>query len=317
MAQVSVVMPMRNAEPFVTEALMSILREREIDLEVIVIDDGSTDGSRDRVAAVGDPRIRVLDGPCQGISAGLNLGFSQARGDIVMRCDADDIYPPDRIARQVRWLADHPGHGAVCGGFCTMDIQGRQVSEMGTEGNETVEIDEELRRGVTRTSLCTYAIRREVVQRVGEFRRYFETSEDIDYLLRLGEACRVAFVPHNTYHYRLHQSSVTHSQASTRRAFFDEMARAFQVERLRDGADALQKGNPPAPPEASDVHGRSADAHVQAMLLGQAWRVAGEGRRGHAIRLAARAVALGPGLFAAWRALGVLTVQALLRAGRR
>lgn len=315
--RVSVIMPMRNAEAFVQDALASVLAERAIALEVVVIDDGSTDDSRARALAVGDPRVRLLDGPRQGISAALNLGLEQARGEILMRCDADDLYPPDRIARQVAWLDAHPGHGAICGAFSTMDMAGRPLARLGVSDREEPEdIDAELRQGVTRTSLCTFAIRRDHAERVGGFRGYFETSEDIDYLLRLGEHGRVAYIPHNTYHYRLHQSSVTHSQANTRRAFFEDMARQFQAQRLRDGADALQRGEPPAPPPATDVHHQSATRHVQGMLLGQAWREAGQGRRMQAVRLAARAVAHGPGLFAAWRALAVLVIQGVLRFGR-
>ncbi len=69
---VSVVMPMRNAAPFVEGALRSVLAEDQIKLEVVVVNDGSTDGSADVVRSLNDPRIVLIDGPCAGIAACLN-----------------------------------------------------------------------------------------------------------------------------------------------------------------------------------------------------------------------------------------------------
>src|ERR1017187_2191864 len=93
MPLVSIVVPMRNAQDYISETLTAILRERQTPLEVIVVNDGSNDASLDRVAAIGDARIRIFEGPCHGISACLNAGLAKVRGSIVMRCDADDIFP--------------------------------------------------------------------------------------------------------------------------------------------------------------------------------------------------------------------------------
>ena len=75
----TLLMPMRNARPFVAAALRSVLSQEGVDLEVVVIDDGSTDGSADAVRALGDPRVRIIDGPRQGISAAMNAGIAAAR----------------------------------------------------------------------------------------------------------------------------------------------------------------------------------------------------------------------------------------------
>ena len=98
---VTVIMPMRNAAPYVKEAISSILQCHTINIELLVIDDGSTDNSREIVTAMPDRRIRLLNGPRNGISNCLNVGIKEARGDYIMRCDADDRYPAGRIESQI------------------------------------------------------------------------------------------------------------------------------------------------------------------------------------------------------------------------
>lgn len=309
---VSVVMPMRNAEPYVLAALASVLAEQRVPIEVIVVDDGSTDRSRHLVASLTDSRIRLLSGPQRGIAACLNVGFQGALGRILMRCDADDLYPMHRISEQSDWLEAHPQHGAVCGPFGTIDKRGRLVSALGAGRDLAEDVDAELRAGITRTSLCTFAIRREVFGSAGLFREYFETSEDIDFLLRLGEVCRVGYVSRIRYLYRLHQSSITHVQATARREFFDHMARHFQVQRREQEADDLQRGHPAMPPELPTHESQSASRHVQGILVGQAWRALQEGARVPALRFMARAVGVSPTNAQAWRSLLVLAWRSLL-----
>ena len=312
--QVSVIMPMRNASAFVEEALASVIQERQIALEVIVIDDGSTDNSRQLVEAAQDPRVRILDGPQRGVAACLNLGVSNARGSIIMRCDADDIYPADRISQQAIWLQQFPQHDAVCGGYQSIDVKGQAVALLGVAGvRQTEDIEAELRTGVTRTSLCTFAMRTSAVVRTGGFREFFETSSDIDFQLRLGEVCRIGFVPRVTYLYRLHDSSITHSQARLRREFFEVTARKFQLQRLQRGSDDLQDGYPPLPPDAAGAAPSAASQQIQGMLIGQAWRHFQAGHHRQAISTAWRAVRTRPSNLASWQALSIL----ILRSARR
>ena len=108
---VSVVMPARNAAAFLREAIDSILTQTWRELELIVVDDGSTDDTRAIAEELGaaDGRLRVISpGGSQnaksGLVAALNRGFSEARGDLVARMDADDLAYPDRIAQQVAYL---------------------------------------------------------------------------------------------------------------------------------------------------------------------------------------------------------------------
>lgn len=110
---VSVVMPVFNAERFVGEAIRSILEQTFRDFELIIIDDGSTDGSEAAIRTFTDPRIRYHHQTNQGIARALNTGISMARAPLIARQDADDISLPRRLERQVAFMAEHPDIGLL------------------------------------------------------------------------------------------------------------------------------------------------------------------------------------------------------------
>jgi GT2 family glycosyltransferase len=307
MALVSVLTPMRNAEPFIRAALTSILAQEGVELEVVAIDDGSTDHSAAVVQEVGDPRVRLLPGPCRGISAALNAALAAARGDYVARCDADDLYPPGRLAGQVGWLEEHPEFGAICGRFSTLTPHGGPVADLGSAG-AAEEITGELRRGVVRTHLCTFTVRTSLLRQVGGYRPYFVTGEDLDLQLRLGEAGRVWYVPLSCYSYRLHDLSVTHREGKTRQAFFEEVARCFQTQRLAGAPDDLERGCPPSSPRVWDAPDQPA-AEVQGILLGQAWEEHAAGRKLRAMRTGLRACLARPSSLESWKSLAALALK--------
>ncbi|GAB3534343.1 glycosyltransferase family 2 protein [Phytohabitans suffuscus] len=107
--RVSVLMPVYNAADYIAAAIGSVLRQTYQDLELLVVDDGSTDRTEAVVAAITDRRLRVLPRPRGGIVAALNAGIGAARGELLARMDADDIMTPDRLARQVAYLDRRPG----------------------------------------------------------------------------------------------------------------------------------------------------------------------------------------------------------------
>src|SRR4051812_12769200 len=200
--QISVLIPCRNAERYIRSTLGSVLAQKDVDLEMVVIDDGSTDRSIEIVREVNDPRIRIIPGPQRGISAAFNAGLAEAREGIVARCDADDHYPPDRLAWQVKFLADHPEFGAVCGYFSTITDAGKLIAD--SYLNEPAgEITQELRDGKGRSHMCAYAFRADALRSIGGCREWFVSSEDRDLQYRLAEATRVWFEPRPSYFYRL------------------------------------------------------------------------------------------------------------------
>lgn len=310
---VSVVIPMKNGRDYIAAACGSILAERDVSLELIVVDDGSTDGSAEVVRGLGDARATVIAGPCEGnIATSVNAGLRGARGEYLVRCDADDLSVRGRLAWQKAWLESHADYAAIAGAFDTIDPAGRELSPMNTTA-AAGEITDELREGKTRTHLNTCMVRMEVARELEGFRPYFSGTEDIDFQLRVGTANRVWFEPRITYRYRLHGTSITHTQATARREFLTATARAFARQRRDTGQDDLQRGCPPTPPaDGSEAH--DVGQHMQDVLIGRAWREHREGRRSAAVRTAARAAWTQPTRLHGWRQLGVLMCKAV--AGR-
>jgi len=124
---VSVVMPVYNHAEFCVRAVESILAQTFRDFEVIVVDDGSTDGSLGRLAAVAeaDQRVRVLGIPHSGIVPALNRGIDLARGRYIARMDADDESLPERLEAQLEVLTRNPRIGAV---DCQVELMESEVT---------------------------------------------------------------------------------------------------------------------------------------------------------------------------------------------
>ncbi|HRK30869.1 MAG TPA: glycosyltransferase [Tepidisphaeraceae bacterium] len=303
----SIIIPMRNAEPFIAETVRSLLAQ-DTDIEIIVIDDGSTDRSAEIVRSMHDGRIRLINGPQRGISAAVNAGIAAARGELLCRCDADDLYPPGRLARQVMFLQTHPEFGAVCGGYRTIDPKGHPVSEHNIDASPA-EITDELKDGGGRSHMCAYLFRTGVVRQIGGCREWFITSEDADLQYRLAEHTRIWFDPEGAYLYRLHDASITHAQKSLQRQFFRECAVQFQQQRRSGGQDDLQRGAPPVVPMAGSTDARSTHEQIQQILLGEAWKLHASGRRMNAMAAGMRACIQKPGNIAAWRSLAALAIK--------
>ena len=125
-AFVSVVMPVRDGGEFLAEAVRSILGQTHAALELIVVDDHSTDAAIDALDRR-DERLRVVESEGQGVSAAFNTGLARAKGEFIARMDADDIALPRRLEAQLGYLETHP-EIALCGGrveiFSAAGLQG-------------------------------------------------------------------------------------------------------------------------------------------------------------------------------------------------
>lgn len=307
---VSVIIPMRNAEHYIRNTLNTILSENSVSLELIIVDDLSTDCSVRIVESFHDSRIKILTGTGEGISAALNLAIEEASGEVIMRCDADDYYPPDRIRRQYAWMSNNIDYGALCGGFSTMDGNANFIAKMET-GDISEDITTELTSSITRTHFCTFAIRANVLRKLGGFRKFFETAEDIDLQLRLSSVTKVMYAPDINYMYRLHNQSITHTQGNVRRNFFEDTARYFQHQRNALGVDDLDKGKPPIAPSIHDDKSNSVEEQIQGILIGRAWDLHAKGFRLRSLMLAWQAFIHNPLTFRHYRSVIALILKPL------
>lgn len=305
---VSIVITVRNAEAFIAETLASLLQEHDVPIEIVLIDNGCTDLTIEKTLAFQDSRIRVIEGPRKGIAHALNVAYANVRGEIVMRCDGDDLFPPNRIKQQVKWLKEHPEFGAVCGRFSSIDPKGKPLIDF-LVNRKPEEITQELHTGEIRTHIGTFAIRTDVIRAAGGSREYFNCFEDFDFQLRLSETCRIWFEPELCYIYRIHAASSTHSASNLVREFLQEQAFRFQIQRQAEGLDDLQRGCPPPVPEHTYKSPRDTAQHLQDLLVASAWMEHEAGRKKQALFKGLNAALVLPTDLDGWRNLIVLLIK--------
>jgi len=206
---ISVVMPVYNAETYILKSIRSILNQTVPDIEVIVVNDGSTDRSEDIICSLDDPRIRYLRQEHAGTAAARNLALDAARGDFIVFQDADDISLPNRFAEL---LANFHSQqvGFVHSDMLLIDENDRPLGywRSGQIGSSRI-LRFMLRYG-TPYNNCTIMIRREVI----EYERQdpsLRLGEDTDFIIRLAQRCESVHVPKPLLLYRRHTANTTKS----------------------------------------------------------------------------------------------------------
>jgi glycosyltransferase involved in cell wall biosynthesis len=183
---VSVVIPVFNGARFLAAALQSVADQSYRPLEIIVVDDGSTDGSGDVAARVAG--VRCLRQDNAGPAAARNAGMAAASGEFFAFLDADDLMAPGRLELQVGYLQDHPEVGCVLGRQELLLEPGAEPPDWALTGAGSTDGRAELFGSGEVLAISTVA-RRTVFDRVGGFDPAFRWGEDVDWLFRLREAC--------------------------------------------------------------------------------------------------------------------------------
>jgi glycosyltransferase involved in cell wall biosynthesis len=215
-ARVSVIMPVFNTEAYIAESIESVLQQSFEDLELIVVDDGSTDASADiaREAAARDPRVRVLAQQNAGVSVARNHGLADARGSYISLIDADDLWHQDKIRLQLE-VIDGSTTRCVLTGLRRFHCRGENL-EWGyaTEAPPLSGREYELRTLLTlektQMSLITTALMPTVLARqLGGWTPGLWIAEDWDFWLKARAKVEFIYIPDHLYYYRKHVASAT------------------------------------------------------------------------------------------------------------
>lgn len=205
----SVVLATRDAGRYLDEAVGSILAQTERDLELIVVDDGTTDGSVEALAtAHADPRLVVVRAAGDGLTAALRIGMARATGTFVARMDADDCAQPTRLERQVALLQRDPALGIV-GAACTVvDGDGAPV---GTIDPPLTPLAIRWRALLENPFVHpTVVLRGSLLRDVGlEYDKAFRTAQDYELWTRVLEHADGANTPERLLSYRVHAGAIT------------------------------------------------------------------------------------------------------------
>lgn len=189
----SVIIPTFNGAGWVGEAVASVLAQSMGDLELLVIDDGSTDETRQVIEAVRDPRLRYVYQPRAGVSAARNRGLQRASGEFVAWLDADDLWPREYLAAMTAALAAAPDYGVARSALANVYPDGRQRQSSRMKCLASGWVSEELFQHAL-VYLQGMIMRREAFEGLW-FDESLRTCEDLDMGLRLSDRCRFLYVP--------------------------------------------------------------------------------------------------------------------------
>lgn len=233
---VSVVLPVRNGVPYLQRAIDSVLQQSWTNLELIVIDDGSTDGTRDCLQRIDDPRVRLLETGGAGLAAALNAGLEAARAPWLARQDADDWSDRDRLDRQLAWLATHRDVDVLATAVTFVDASDHPVHDAWTRQVHTqwdAAVTPEAIASLLPLTCClfhaTIVARTDALRRAGGYDPAMVPAEDYDLWLRMLPAARFARLADPLYTVRVHAAS----SSTVRRADQLERVIAAKLRYLR------------------------------------------------------------------------------------
>lgn len=276
---VSVVIPARNAEATIGQTIESVRRQTLADFELIVIDDGSTDGTSACARGVADPRIRVCGLPHQGLAASRNRGLERATGEFVSFIDADDLWTPDKLEKQVEALGRRPEAALAYSWTAFLDAGGRYLFP-----KDATPFDGEVYLDLLRycnfvASGSNLLVRRECASQLGGFDTSLAAAHDWDFCLRAAARWPFALVPKYQVLYRISETAMSANARQAEENCLVVCERAFR--------------RAPPVPEAVRREALSAVKQYAAFLNlsrsgGVHWRASAARKLGESVRLRPR-----------------------------
>ncbi len=248
-SKVSVILPTYNHEKYIAPSIESVLGQDLADFELIVVDDGSEDGTVKVAESFADPRVRIIKFAAnKGLSVALNQGIAAAVGKYIAILHSDDTFLPDKLGRQVRYLEEHLGVGAVFSHVRLIDETGNEFAKkdhyyygLFDQPNRTRHqwLNHFFRHG---NCLChpSLMIRKTVFDTVGGYDERLALLEDMEYWIRLCLVSDIHVLPEKLVRYRIRDYDLNASgpRPETRIRCSFEMIRVLQhYLRLKSAAE--------------------------------------------------------------------------------
>ena len=202
--QISVILSVYNGEKYLREAIESILNQTFGDFEFIIVNDGSTDSSREIIQSYNDKRIKILNNEKNiGLTRSLNKALKQARGKYIARQDADDISLPNRFKEQIKYFFEHPEVALLGTSIYIIDEYGKIVGKkiaLKNPGNELLKTNQ--------FSHGSVMFKKEVINRLGGYNELFIYRQDYELWLRTAKYYEVKGLTQILYKLRFHNETI-------------------------------------------------------------------------------------------------------------
>ena len=213
---VSVVIPTYNVGKFIRPAVESVLAQSHSRLEVIVVNDGSTDATMSHLYEIDDQRLHKIDRKNGGLSSARNFGARASSGDVIAFLDADDYWRCDKVALSLPLLSRHVAVGSKM----------RYVSDSGralpsAAGEDPSQKQSQIREGrLMPFPISGILFRRDTVDAAGDFDEGLIQSEDIDFLARVAQLGTIGWSPDSLGFYRLRAGALSSTKYAEQRAYW-------------------------------------------------------------------------------------------------
>jgi glycosyltransferase involved in cell wall biosynthesis len=223
---VSVIIPVFNGERFLREAVESVLAQKYSPVEIIIVDDGSTDGTA-TVARSLPETVRYLRQTNHGPAAARNRGIEQAQGDLIAFADTDDLWPSHKLELQLPYLIRDSKIDIVLGRIQQVLLSETQAKEIGDPAFSV--------------NLGSAVIRKSCFERVGLFDETMRYSEDVDWFMRAREgAAAIMTIDAVTLFYRQHEQNMTRGKSTSELNVLKALKKSLDRRREQTGfASAL------------------------------------------------------------------------------
>ncbi|PAU81212.1 glycosyl transferase [Halovibrio salipaludis] len=228
---VTIIIPAFNRAGFIRKSISSVLRQNYPNIELIVVDDGSTDGTYEILSDYSEKsQICLLIHESHnnlGQSASINLGITKASGRYIGILDSDDEFFEDKISKQVQYLEENPDFGMVYGRGLAVDSEGHSLFSTLPEEHQESGDPERLLQDCYIALPGGALIRKTLLDQAGFFEESFRAAQDHDMALRLFEIGRVAYVPDYVFRYTKHGDTISKNGLERRwRTGFEILERA-------------------------------------------------------------------------------------------
>jgi len=205
MAKLSIVTPSYNQAKYLEATILSVLGQKEVDLEYIIIDGGSTDGSVDIIRKYEKQLAYWVSEPDNGQTDAINRGFARARGDVLAWINSDDTYEPGAFKEAVGYLGDHPEVGLVYGNAHFIDADSKIIGDF-PAARTNIKL---LRQGYVHIPQQAAFFKADLWKKVGPLDPSFYFAMDYDLWVRLGGLAPIAYYPRLWANFRLHGDAKT------------------------------------------------------------------------------------------------------------
>jgi len=229
MPSISVVVPSYNAERTILQTVESVQKQTLSNIEIIIINDGSTDRTLELLQSITDQRLKIVSCKNGGLPVARNRGISHAKGEFISFIDADDLWRPDKLELQLAALQQHPDAG-VAYSWTSYFIDGQEESifpyhPVFFEGNV---YDKLLVNNIVGNG-SNILVRRKAIESVGEFEPTLKSCEDWDFYIRLAAKWHFVVVPKHQILYRQSPKAMTSKVEVMEKEALRVVERAYQA----------------------------------------------------------------------------------------